>query len=166
MEVKPALALPDGLEVTALEKIDEILTITAVSKQISPCCPLCGTHTARVHSRYTRQLVDLPCAGQRVRLQIQVRKYFCDVPSCARKIFAERLMPFVEPKARVTQRLSQIVQIIGLATGGRLGVRVTDRLGIQTSRMTILRRIMMLPTKPVGQIAQVGIDDLRVPAWA
>ncbi len=166
MEVKPALALPDGLEVIELEKIDEILTITAVSKQISPCCPLCGTHSARVHGCYTRQLADLPCGGQRVRLQIQVRKYFCDVPSCARKIFAERLMPFVEPRARVTQRLSQIVQIIGLATGGRLGVRVTDRLGIQTSRMTILRRIMMLPTKPAEQIAQVGIDDLRVPAWA
>ncbi len=159
MEVKPALALPDGLEVTALEKIDEILTITAVSKHISPCCPLCGTHAVRVHSRYTRQLADLPCAGQRVRLQVQVRKYFCDVPSCARKIFAERLLPFVEPKARVTQRLYQIVQVLGLATGGRLGVRVTDRLGIQTSRMTILRRIMMLPTKPVGQIVQVGIDD-------
>ena len=64
--------------------------------------------------------------------------------------------PLFEPKARVTQRLYQIVQILGLATGGRLGVRVTDRLGIQTSRMTILRRIMMLPTKPVGQIVQVG----------
>ena len=49
------------------------------------------------------------------------RKYFCDVITCARKIFVERLTPFAQPWARVTLRLYQIVQVIGLATGGRLG---------------------------------------------
>jgi transposase len=38
-------------------------------------------------------------------------------------------------------------------------VRVTDRMGIQTSRFTILRRIMALPTEPVGQVTHIGIDD-------
>ena len=158
-KVKFALALPEGLEVTALEMIDEVLTITAVSTQVHPCCPLCSTQATRVHSHYTRKLADLPCSGQQVRLRVLVRKYFCDVPNCARKIFVERLTPFVEPWARVTRRLYQIVQIIGLATGGRLGVRVTDRLGIETTRQTILRRIMALPTEPVGQVTQMGIDD-------
>jgi hypothetical protein len=60
MEVKPALAIPEGLEVTGIEMIDEVLTITAVSTQIQPCCPLCGTPAMRVHSRYTRQIRDLP----------------------------------------------------------------------------------------------------------
>ncbi len=159
MEVKPALALPKGLEVTAIEMIDDVLTITAVSIQMFPCCPFCHTKATRVHSRYTRTLADLPCSGQQVRFLVQVRKCFCDMPDCMRKIFAERLTPFVEPWARVTQRLCQIVQIIGLATGGRLGGRVTDRLGIQTSRHTILRRIMALPPEPVGQVTQIGIDD-------
>jgi transposase len=59
----------------------------------------------------------------------------------------------------VTARLFQIVQILGLATGGRLGVRVTERLNIQTSKTTILRRIMALPREPVGQVPQIGIDD-------
>jgi len=80
-------------------------------------------------------------------------------PTCPRKIFTERLAPFVAPWARVTARLFQMVQTIGLATGGRLGVRVTDRMGIQTSRLTILRRIMALPTGPVRQVLQLGIDD-------
>lgn len=71
----------------------------------------------------------------------------------------ERITPFVEPWARVTRRLYQIVQILGLATSGRLGIRVTDRLGIQTTRHTILRRIMALPTEPIGQVSQIGIDD-------
>lgn len=38
-------------------------------------------------------------------------------------------------------------------------MRVTDRLEIQTSRHTILRRIMALPTEPVGEVSQIGIDD-------
>lgn len=59
----------------------------------------------------------------------------------------------------MTKRLFHLVQIIGLATGGRLGMRVTGRLGIQTSRQTILRRIMALPPEPVGQVSQMGIDD-------
>jgi transposase len=133
--------------------------VTLVSTQVSPCCPLCCRAARRVHSCYTRQVADLPCAGQSIRLLIQVRKYFCEESTCPRKIFAERLAPFVDPFARVTKRLCQIVQIIGLATGGRLGVRVTDRLGIRTSRQTILRLIMALPTGPVGQVPQIGIDD-------
>jgi len=159
MKVPVALALPNGLAVTEIEMIDEVLTLTAVSMQVCPCCPLCGTCAARVHSHYTRRLTDLPCAGQRVCLLICVRKLFCEVPTCARKIFAERLTPFAQPWARVTQRLYQIVQILGLATGGRLGVRVTDRLGIQTCRTTILRRIMALPTELVGHVSELGIED-------
>ncbi len=159
MEVKLALALPEGLEVTDIEVMDEVLTITAVSTQVRPVCPLCGMPALRVHSRYTRQVADLPCGGQQVRLLLQVCKYFCDVRTCARKIFVERLTPFIEPFARVTRRLYQIVQIIGLATGGRLGVRGTDRLGIPTTRQTILRRIMALPADPIGQVIELGIDD-------
>jgi transposase len=116
MKVKPALALPEGLDVRGIEMIDEVLAITTISTQISPCCPLCGAPAARVHSRYTRQTADLPCGGQQVRLFLLVRKFFCDTITCSRKIFVERLTPFVQPWARVTQRLYQIVQILGLAT--------------------------------------------------
>ncbi len=133
--------------------------MSVLSTQPSSPCPLCGTVATRIHSRYQRRLADLPSAGQPVRILLSVRKFFCDARTCPRKIFAERLVPFAAPWARVTARLFQMVQIIGLATGGRLGVRVTDRMGIQTSRLTILRRIMALPTEPVGQVIQLGIDD-------
>lgn len=159
MEVKQVAALPERLAITDIEMIEDVLTITAVSLCLHPCCPLCGKPSMRTHSRYIRQVADLPCGGQQVRLLIHVRKCFCDAPDCARKIFMERLAPFVDTFARVTQRLYQIVQIIGLATGGRLGMRVTDRLEIQTSRHTILRRIMALPPEPVEQVTQIGIDD-------
>lgn len=159
MKVKQVADLPKAFAVTDIEMREDVLTITALSIQACPCCPLCGKPSSRIHSRYLRKLADLPCGGRQVRLLVQVHQYFCDMPNCPRKIFVERLTPFVEPLARVTQRLFQVVQIIGLATGGRLGVRVTDQLGIQTSRHTLLRRIMALPNEPVGEVSQIGIDD-------
>ena len=101
MEVKQVAALPKPFAVMDVEMSDEVLTITALSTQACPCCPLCGKPSARVHSRYLRQVADLPCGGRQVRLLVQVRTCFCEAPSCRRKIFVERLTPF----ARVTQRL-------------------------------------------------------------
>src|SRR6266705_346743 len=40
---------------------------------------------------------------------LTVRKFFCEVPTCPRKIEASRLAPFVAPRARVTARLFQLV---------------------------------------------------------
>lgn len=154
MKVELVLALPEGLEVTHIDVVDGVLTIFAVSSQKSACCPLCISPGTHVHGHYTRTIAGLPCAGQPVRLLVQVRKFFCDVTTCARKIFVERISPFVEPWARVTTRLSQSVQVIGFATGGVLGVRVTDRLGIQTRWMTILRRMMARLTAPVEQVVR------------
>ena len=83
--------------------------------------------------------------GRRVQLSLSVRKFFCRNRLCPRKIFTERIPQFVEPWARTTIRLCQAMQSIGLSTCGQGGARLCERLSIQTSRQTILRRIMDLP---------------------
>ncbi len=160
MSIIPLFALPSGLEITAYSSQEGTLYVSLLSKRPSSPCPLCGSAATRIHSRYQRKLTDLPSAGQPVRFLLTVRKFFCEVPTCPRKIEASRLAPFVAPRARVTARLFQLVQIIGLATGGRLGVRVTDRIGIQTSRLTILRRIMALPAN--NGIVEGKINKLKL----
>jgi transposase len=112
-----------------------------------------------MHSRYSRVVKDLPCAGQQVQLILHVRKFFCDTAHCMRKIFAEPLPQLVALWAQMTTSLSQAIQAIGLATCGRLGARLASRLGIATSRMTRVRRVMALPTKPAEQVQCLGIDD-------
>jgi hypothetical protein len=114
------------------ERSHAFFTMTAHCTRRYPCCPLCGTPAQRFHSSYIRRIMDLPSGGNRVCLRVLVRKCFCDVNTCKRKIFAERLTPFVEPLARVTARLFQVVQALGLATGGMLGARLAQRLGIKT----------------------------------
>ena len=159
MKIEAVLGLPEGLEVVSGDVADQVITLTIISTQQNPCCPLCGRSASRVHSHYRRQLTDMSCAGRRVRFILHVRKFFCDEKTCVRKIFTERLVPFIQPWARVTTRFFQAMEQIGLATSGMLGARLGDRLGMQASWMTILRRMMAHPSASVEQVVQLGIDD-------
>ncbi len=59
----------------------------------------------------------------------------------------------------MTVRLCEEIRAIGLSTSGSLGTRLAARLGISTSWMTVLRRMMDLPTSAAGLVVALGIDD-------
>ena len=145
-----------------IETIDDLLVVHVVSTKVRVYCPLCFCLAKRRHSRYTRVVADLPCAGFRVQLRLHMRKFFCENADCSRKIFTERVPAFVEPWAQTTVRLRQALQALGTATCGELGTRLATRLGIGTSATTILRRIMALPSAPVEAVSHLGIDDFAL----
>jgi transposase len=159
MEVSSLLFLPEGLRIEWIEPQAIGLSVGVSSTRASSFCPLCAQASSHVHSQYQRILHDVPSGGRKIILHLCVRKFFCRNPDCGRKIFTERLPAFVEPWARVTNRLFEAVQTVGLATSGELGARLSDRLGIHTSPTTILRRIMALPFVPVEAVLFLGIDD-------
>src|SRR6266700_4714071 len=66
------------------------------------------------------------------------------------------------PWAQTTIRFVQALQAIGLATSGSLGTRLAARLGIATSWMTIIRRIMALVTPAAHSVTTLGIDDFSL----
>ncbi len=158
-ETPQFLPLGEGLELTKIEMGDDRLLLHVTATSGSSLCPLCAHLATRLHSRYSRLVKDLPCVGQQVQLVLHVRKFFCDTTNCARKSFAERLPQLVAPWVQMSTRLCQALQNIGLATCGRLGARLASRLGITTSWMTIVRRVMALPTKPAESVTCLGIDD-------
>ena len=94
-----------------------------------------------------------------MQLILHVRKFFCTNRDCPRKIFVERLTAFLQPWARLTTRLGQQIEAIGLASCGRLGARLGSRLRIETSRMSILRPVMKLATKTTDKVQHLGMDD-------
>ena len=59
----------------------------------------------------------------------------------------------------MTSRLGEHITAIGLATCGKGGVRLGNRLGIKTSRNTTLRRIMAVPDDARGSVVYLGVDD-------
>ncbi len=159
MEGTALLQLPEGMQLDHIEITEQGLTIEVYATSPTSACPLCSQISSSIHCHYRRTLRDVPCAGRRVQLLLTVRKFTCRNPLCERKVFAERLLDFVEPFARTTVRFCQQITSIGLFTCGKGGARLASRLGIQTSRQTILRRIMDLPDVSTGSILFLGIDD-------
>ncbi|GHO73899.1 transposase [Ktedonobacter sp. SOSP1-85] len=159
MERTPLLPLPEGMLIDEIQITENGLVIAVIATHPTSCCPLCSDLSSSIQSHYRRVLRDVPCAGRQVQLFLTVRKFYCRNPLCPRKIFTERLPSFVEPWARMTIRYCQQITSIGLATCGKGGVRLATRLGIQTTRQTILRRVMDLPDALPASIVYLGVDD-------
>lgn len=159
MEGTPLLPLPEGMLIEQIQVTQTGLLISVRATHPTSCCPLCACASSSIKGHYRRSLRAVPCGGRQVQLALTVRKFYWRNPLCERKVFTERLPDFVEPWARMTMRHSEQITCIGLATCGKGGTRWAKRLGMRTSRQTLLRRIMDLPDPPLGSILYLGIDD-------
>ena len=112
--------LPDPKQVELVRLVPSATCITVVVRSYasSAACPGCGATSARVHSRYMRQVADLPWLEVAVRLHLQVRRCFCDQSACSRAIFIEQLPGIVAPYAQRTVRLTRLVELVGFLLGG------------------------------------------------
>lgn len=162
MPTTPFLPLPDGLDITSISETQEGLLVRVTSTRPTSCCPVCSTPSSAIHSYYRRKPLDLPCAGRSVRLLLSVRKFFCRMISCPRKIFTERLPELLEPFSRLSRRLRSVIQAIGFAFNGKGGAKLAEQLGIHLSRPTFLRSLSLVLTPAVEHVRVVGLDDF---AW-
>lgn len=148
MDATLLFRLPEGMLIEDIQATETSLSLTVRATHPTSCCPLCGHLSFSIHSHYQRTLRDASCLGRQMQLSLTVRRFYCRNRVCERKVFTERLPRFVNPWARMTIRLSEHLQAVGLATSGRGGIKLAVRLGMQTSRQTLLRRIMELPDLP------------------
>ena len=137
----------------------DLITVHAVGRRRRVPCPACGVAATRVHSRYGRTLADLPWQGVRVRLAVTVRRLFCDLPACPRRIFAERLPATAARYARRTTRAAGALELLGFALGGRAGARLAADLGIASAPGTVLAHVRAAapPAPPTPRV--LGVDD-------
>jgi len=158
--------LPDAttLRLDACE-VDEAaaqITLAVQSTQTSAPCPLCATPARRIHSDYARTLADLSWATYRVCLQLHVRKGFCRNRACRRRIFTERLPTIAAPWARRTLRLAQRLVALGVALGGKAGVRLGHAWDVAVSRNTLLRLLRQQPAPSCPTPRVLGVDDFAL----
>jgi transposase len=140
----------------------EEVSFTLASTALPVDCPACGQKTSRLHSHYQRTVADLPWGERCVRLLLSVRKFRCPQKGCSRRIFTERLPNLVEPYARKTVRLHEILELVGFALGGNAGARLIRRLGMETSPTTLLRYIRGAATATHPAPEVVGVDDFAL----
>src|SRR5258708_21777512 len=91
-----------------VERDGRVVRVVEPTRVAVPC-PQCGELSRRQHSRYERHPLDLPWRGQTVRMRVHSRRWFCDTPTCPRKIFAER---FDGALARYARRTDATIDLV------------------------------------------------------
>jgi hypothetical protein len=76
--------------------------------------------------------------------------------------FTEQVDGLTSRYARRSAPLRQTLERIGLALAGRAGARLAARLGLPTSRSTVLRLVRALPDPPAATIMVLGVDDFAL----
>jgi transposase len=164
MEVSPFLPLSERLSIERVTASANELLVSVLSSSPTACCPLCETQAWRIHSRYTRQVADLPCAGRHVTLLLTVRKFFCPNAACQPAIFAEQFPDLLPSYARLTTRLREALVALGFATSGEVASQLAPRLGMQVAPTTLLRRVQAIPLASSGPVRVLGLDE-RADLW-
>lgn len=158
MNVLSLLGCKDTVELIGLAlKIDCVVLNLIVTVPFAHC-PQCGHRSTRVHSSYERQVADLPWVGKMLRMNLQVRRFFCDNKSCQQKIFAERLH-MVPVYARQTKRLQHQLTQVASQLGGRPGAQLATLLGMPVSYRKLLRLLLQTNEQPVLPPKVLGVDD-------
>ncbi|MBA3824183.1 MAG: ISL3 family transposase, partial [Ktedonobacterales bacterium] len=150
---------PDLLELVVLQQTATAIVAVVRPRAASCRCPLCGTSSTHIHSRYMRTVLDLPWHGVPMQLRLHVRRFFCDIPTCPRTIFAERLPDVVAPYARRTTRLDTWFTVVGFALGGEAGARLLQEFGATSSPDTLLRHIQRVPIVGSSPGEAIGVDE-------
>ena len=159
MPTTPLLPLPDGLDITSIRKAPEGLLVRISSERPNAPCPICSRVSSEVHSSSRRQLADVPCAGQPIRFCLSVRKFFCRVADCPRKIFTERLPELIQRSSRLTTRFRTALQQSGFERCGKAGERLAASLGLPLSDTTFLSSRHQMAPPPAKEVRVVGRDD-------
>ena len=151
-----------GLRLENITIDAETVSLSVASTHPSAACSVCGRKSDRLHSHYERTVTDLPWGGRSVRLSLRVRRFRCPESSCPRRIFAERLPSVVEPYARKTVRLGEVLLLVGFTLGGEAGSRLAERLGMKASPSTLLRSLhgAALPSFEPPEV--IGVDDFAL----
>jgi transposase len=96
---------------------------------------------------------------RQIILHLHVRKFYCDQPTCRRRIFAERLPQVTSPHGRYTFGLRHFLGLLGQEHGGAAGERSAHLLGIQVTARAILRFLHALALPAVITPHIIGIDE-------
>ena len=115
--------------IDGIDCVDGAVVIAAHPRARGSRCRRCGRVSTRVHSRYRRQLADLPVSGRPVEVRLTVRRFFCDHVDCSAGTFVEQVPGLTERHARRSPGLQAALVAIALALAGRAGSRLATRLG-------------------------------------
>jgi transposase len=161
METSTLLPCIAQIELDSVTAENQAIVIRLSTVAPYAACPLCSHLSGRVHSRYSRTLTDLPWNRVAVRLHLRTRKFFCDQPTCERKVFTEPVGELAARYARKTLRLSDTLLRLTYMVGGEAATRIARMLGLLLSPDGLLKQMKKRASQGprVATPRVVGIDD-------
>jgi transposase len=159
MSVHPLLPDPDTLTLESLRAAGGVIVFAVRTTSAAAACPLCAHPSERTHSRYTRTLLDLPWQGNAVRVELTVRRLFCDNQECPRRIFAERVPAVAARYARKTCRLFNALRELAYLAGGAAAMRIALAFGMRVSADALLDLLRRSSPAPATAPRVLGMDD-------
>jgi len=141
---------------------DGSVLMSVLPSTASAICPVCGTTSSRRHTWYRRTALDLPWRKFTVRLRIWARRFFCDQPTCPRKIFAERFTGLLPRYGRRTEEVTTLLIAFAQRAGGEAGARLARAAGLPTSPDTLRRLLRNQDFRVSEAPAELGVDDFAL----
>lgn len=152
-----------GVLVVSVDFSDAGVAVHARTRSGVPArCTGCGRLSEWCHSRYVRHLADVSLGGRPVRIDLSVRRLYCENPSCPKLTFAEQVAGLTVRYQRRTPQLQRLVEDVGVVLAGRGGARILRILNIRLSRCTVLSQLMRVPLPPLVTPRVLGVDDFAL----
>ncbi len=157
----PAVA---GLQLRSITYAENHIILSLINTHPTTACPVCGCSSDKIHSRYQRRVADLPWSDKQIQLHLNVRRFFCPVEDCKRKVFSERLHLAIKAWARRTSRLDHYLETLALKVGGEGAALLCHLLNISTvSADTLLKLSRKAPLAHLETVPKiVGIDEWAI----
>jgi transposase len=158
ISLRSLIQLP-RVKVKGISMNEDQLFISAEIASKYGFCPLCGSRSKRLHSYYCRKLQDLPIISRSVKLELKVRKIFCDNPKCSKKVFSQQLSDKVVPYSRRTSRANDRLLHLSKETSSNKASWISEQMLLRVSSSTCLRTIHKCNVSPPAKMTHLGIDD-------
>ncbi|WP_308020202.1 transposase [Streptomyces sp. LS1784] len=115
-----------------------------------------------IHSRYVRQPADVTVGSRPVRIDLSVRRLYCENPACPKVTFAEQVPGLTVRYQRQTPLLQRMVEAVGVVPAGWGGARMLSILNVALSRSSVLSQLMRVPLPPLVTPRVLGVDDFAL----
>ncbi|WP_327371798.1 hypothetical protein [Streptomyces sp. NBC_01217] len=98
-----------------------MVTEASTRSRVPAGCSGRGVLSDWIHSRYVRHLADAAIGHRPVRIDLSVRRLYCDNAACAKVTFAEQVPGLTVRYQRRTPLLQNLVEAVGVVLAGRGG---------------------------------------------
>lgn len=158
------LLLPQLAAVDVVSVVVEggVLVVTAATRDGPAACTGCGRASRWVHSTYLRHVADEAVCGRPLRIDLQVRRLYCENPVCPKTTFAEQVPGLTRRCQRRTPALQRVVDAVAVALAGSAGARLLLVLHQALSWATMLNCLMRIPEPRPAVPRVLGLDEFAL----